>query len=92
MLQLVAISLYNAAMARSESWPAVLTVAEEQWGLVTKQQVDATGAAWSTLARQARNGALEHMAHAETQASRGGRQAGVGRQPAAHRARPCRAF
>ena len=63
MLQLVAISLYNAAMARSESWPAVLTVAEEQWGLVTKQQVDATGAAWSTLARQARNGALEHMAH-----------------------------
>jgi len=49
-------------MSKSESWPAVLSIAEEQWGLVTKQQVEATGIAWSTLARQVRNGALERVA------------------------------
>jgi len=50
-------------MARAESWAAVLSIADEQWGLVTKQQVEATGVAWSTLARRVRNGALERVAH-----------------------------
>jgi hypothetical protein len=50
-------------MSRSESWPIVLSIADEQWGLVTKQQVEVTGVAWSTLARQVRNGALERVAH-----------------------------
>jgi hypothetical protein len=40
-----------------------LSIADEQWGLVTKQQVEAAGAAWSTLARQVRNGVLERVAH-----------------------------
>jgi predicted transcriptional regulator of viral defense system len=50
-------------MPRSASWPSVLSIAEEQWGLVTRQQVQATGAAWSTLARQVRSGSLERVAH-----------------------------
>lgn len=41
----------------------MLSLAEEQWGLVTKQQVEATGVAWSTLARQVRTGSLERVAH-----------------------------
>lgn len=50
-------------MSRSESWATVLSLAEEQWGLVTKQQVEATGVAWSTLARRASTGSLERVAH-----------------------------
>ena len=50
-------------MSRSASWATVLSLAEEQWGLVTKQQVEATGVAWSTLARQVRTGSLERVAH-----------------------------
>jgi len=41
----------------------VLSVADEQWGLVTKQQAEATGIAWSTLSRKVGNGALERVAH-----------------------------
>ncbi len=47
----------------SDSWAAVLALAEEQWGLVTRQQVEATGTAWSTLSRKVRGGALEREAH-----------------------------
>lgn len=50
-------------MPRSESWNSVLSLAEEQWSLVTTQQVKATGVAWSTLARQVRSGSLERVAH-----------------------------
>ncbi len=50
-------------MATSEFWSAVLAVADEQWGLVTKQQAEATGIAWSTLSRKVRNGVLERVAH-----------------------------
>jgi predicted transcriptional regulator of viral defense system len=50
-------------MPRSQSWATVLALAEEQWGLVTTQQIEATGVAWSTLARQVRNGYLERVAH-----------------------------
>lgn len=49
-------------MARAESWSRVLSLAEEQWGLVSKQQVEATGVAWSTLSRQLRSGGLERVA------------------------------
>lgn len=41
----------------------MLSLADEQWGLVTTQQVEATGVAWSTLARQLRFGSLERVAH-----------------------------
>ena len=41
----------------------MLSLADEQWGLVTKQQIEAKGVAWSTLARQASNGSLERVAH-----------------------------
>lgn len=50
-------------MSRSESWAALLSVAEEQWGLVTTQQVEVIGIAWSTLSRQVRQGVLERVAH-----------------------------
>ena len=50
-------------MGTSEHWSAVLSVADEQWGLVTKQQAEATGIAWSTLSRKVGNGALERVAH-----------------------------
>ena len=50
-------------MATSAYWSAVLSVADEQWGLVTKQQAEATGIAWSTLSRKVGNGALERVAH-----------------------------
>jgi Transcriptional regulator, AbiEi antitoxin len=41
----------------------VLALAEEQAGLVTRQQVQAAGVAWSTLSRQAGSGGLERVAH-----------------------------
>ncbi|SDT81068.1 type IV toxin-antitoxin system AbiEi family antitoxin domain-containing protein [Actinoplanes derwentensis] len=47
----------------SGGWSDVLTVADEQWGLVTKQQVESTGVAWATLARGVHRGALERVAH-----------------------------
>ncbi len=47
----------------SDSWAPVLALAEEQWGLVTRRQVEATGTAWSTLSRKVRGGALERVAH-----------------------------
>ena len=59
----MSLSLYYEVMLRSRSWAQVLTIADDQWGLVTKQQVEATGVAWSTLARQVRDRALERVAH-----------------------------
>jgi hypothetical protein len=50
-------------MTGAEGWPPVLSIAEEQWGLLTKQQVEATGVAWSTLSRQVRRGTIERVAH-----------------------------
>ncbi|WP_250036118.1 type IV toxin-antitoxin system AbiEi family antitoxin domain-containing protein [Paractinoplanes maris] len=44
-------------------WSEVLAIADEQWGLVTKQQVDMTGVAWSTLARRTAQDSLERVAH-----------------------------
>lgn len=50
-------------MSRSRAWPSVLAMAEEQWGLVTTRQIEATGVAWSTLSRQAQSHVLERVAH-----------------------------
>jgi predicted transcriptional regulator of viral defense system len=41
----------------------VLDTAEEQWGLVTRRQIQSAGVAWSTLSRLVRSGALERYAH-----------------------------
>jgi Transcriptional regulator, AbiEi antitoxin len=41
----------------------VLAVADEQWGLITKQQVQATGVAWTTLSRRVERGSIERVAH-----------------------------
>lgn len=47
----------------SNGWTAVLTIADEQWGLITKQQAESTGVAWTTLARGVKRGSLERIAH-----------------------------
>jgi predicted transcriptional regulator of viral defense system len=44
-------------------WPAVSKLAEEQWGLVTRQQAAALGMAWTTLSRNASTGRLERVGH-----------------------------
>lgn len=49
-------------MEGSSRWDSVLAMAEEQWGLVTRRQVEAAGVAWSTLSRKARTGVLERVA------------------------------
>jgi hypothetical protein len=41
----------------------VLAIAEEQWGLITKQQIEATGLAWTTLMRRLDRGSMERVAH-----------------------------
>ena len=62
-LQFIAVTLYTAEMSRSQGWNQLLTLAEEQWGLLTTRQVEATGMAWSTLSRTVRAGTLERVAH-----------------------------
>lgn len=59
---------YSAAaivcrMTERIGWSAVLALAEEQWGLVTRQQVEALGVAWSTLVRHVKRGTVERVAH-----------------------------
>ncbi|WP_305787806.1 type IV toxin-antitoxin system AbiEi family antitoxin domain-containing protein [Symbioplanes lichenis] len=46
-----------------ERWTDVLAIAEEQWGLVTRHQVDATGVAGTTLTRHVQRGSIERVAH-----------------------------
>lgn len=41
----------------------MLAIADEQWGLITKQQAETTGVAWTTLARRIEHGSLERVAH-----------------------------
>lgn len=50
-------------MPRSPALDALIELAEEQWGLFTRRQAEATGMAWTTLARLARDGAAERVAH-----------------------------
>lgn len=49
-------------MSRSPSWEEVLGLAEDQWGLITTQQVESAGVAWTTLDRQSRGRSLERIA------------------------------
>lgn len=39
------------------------SLTEDQWGLVTRQQAESAGLAWTTLARLASDGAAERVAH-----------------------------
>lgn len=41
----------------------MLAIADEQWGLITRQQVETTGVAWTTLARRVKQGSVERVAH-----------------------------
>jgi hypothetical protein len=41
----------------------LVAIVEEQWGLFTRAQAQETGMAWSTLARMARTGEVERVAH-----------------------------
>jgi hypothetical protein len=41
----------------------IASLAEDQWGLVSRQQAEAAGLAWTTLARLASEGAIERVAH-----------------------------
>lgn len=49
-------------MATSAGLPLLADIAEEQWGLVTKEQANAVGVAWSTISRLASRGVLERVA------------------------------
>jgi Transcriptional regulator, AbiEi antitoxin len=51
---------YIAVMA--DGWTAALTIADEQWGLLTKQQIETTGVTWTALERRVRQGYLERVA------------------------------
>jgi predicted transcriptional regulator of viral defense system len=50
-------------MAQRTTTSVLAELAEEQWGLFTRRQADASGLAWSTLARLARGGSAERVAH-----------------------------
>jgi len=51
-------------MARVETIKTLAALAEDQWGLVTRQQAEGAGLAWTTLARLSSDGAvLERVAH-----------------------------
>jgi predicted transcriptional regulator of viral defense system len=45
------------------SWERVAVLAEEQWGLFTRQQADQRGMAWSTLSRMVATGRAERVGH-----------------------------
>jgi len=62
-LQSMAETLYNAVMPRGVTLEVLAEVAEDQWGLFTRRQAEATGMAWTTLARLARDNATERVAH-----------------------------
>lgn len=51
-------------MIRSmSSWEMVAALAEEQWGLFTRQQAEQRGMAWTTLSRMASTGRAERVGH-----------------------------
>lgn len=45
------------------SWERVAVLAEEQWGLFTRQQADQRGMPWSTLSRMVATGRAERVGH-----------------------------
>ena len=63
MLQSIAEVPYDEGVSRSHAWSTLLSLAEEQWGLLTTQQFEAAGMAWSTLSRTVKAGTLERVAH-----------------------------
>lgn len=50
-------------MPHASTFESVADLAEDQWGLFTRRQAEATGMAWTTLARLAKSGAAERVAH-----------------------------
>ena len=56
-------ALYNAAVPSLNARRSLADLAEGQWGLFTRRQAEATGMAWTTLARLTRNEGAERVAH-----------------------------
>jgi predicted transcriptional regulator of viral defense system len=50
-------------MPHSKTLDVLAGLAEDQWGLFTRQQAAAAGLAWTTLSRLVANGAAERVAH-----------------------------
>ena len=50
-------------MPHATTLQALADLAEEQWGLFTRRQAEATGMAWTTLSRLVSDGAVERVAH-----------------------------
>ncbi|HEV8637769.1 MAG TPA: type IV toxin-antitoxin system AbiEi family antitoxin domain-containing protein [Chloroflexota bacterium] len=50
-------------MPRPSTLEALVGLAEDQWGLFTRQQAAAAGLAWTTLSRLVAGGAAERVAH-----------------------------
>ena len=50
-------------MPRPGTIDLLADLGEEQWGLFTRRQAEATGMAWTTLSRLAASGAAERVAH-----------------------------
>jgi predicted transcriptional regulator of viral defense system len=48
---------------RATTLQSLADLAEEQWGLFTRRQAEATGMAWTTLSRLVSDGAIERAAH-----------------------------
>lgn len=60
----MAITLYIEGMAHTMTVKTLADLAEDQWGLVTRQQAQGAGLAWTTIARLSSDGAaLERVAH-----------------------------
>jgi predicted transcriptional regulator of viral defense system len=50
-------------MPHARTLESLASLAEEQWGLFTRREAESSGMAWTTLARLARGGAVERVAH-----------------------------
>ncbi|HCT80631.1 MAG TPA: hypothetical protein DGG94_01285 [Micromonosporaceae bacterium] len=50
-------------MPRTSTIVSLADIAEDQWGLFTRRQAESTGMAWTTLARLAKDGVAERVAH-----------------------------
>jgi predicted transcriptional regulator of viral defense system len=56
-------SLYNVVVARVATIESLASLAEDQWGLVTRQQAEGVGLAWTTISRlAAEESVLERVA------------------------------
>src|SRR5213593_3311831 len=67
MLQRTPYKGYNEAVPRPSPLPRLRDLAQDQWGLVTRRQIEAAGIGTTTLERlTAPGGALERVATAST--------------------------